>query len=133
SNSQPKGPPLPALCSTEGWSPKGGALRRSRDRLRRRLGRIDGEARPHRGGEADALHVLPLARRGFGPYHRAHERREVLEQRLLREGGLSDRDVENAELVYPVLDLPRLDLLDGTVQIEGDRPRLGVRHQPPGA
>src|SRR5919106_513895 len=93
-----------------------------------RQGRIDVDARPHRAGQRDRAEVTPL--RGGGP--RAHDLlddgRVVLEQRALVEALAPDHQVDVRAAVGAVLELAGLGVADRLADVEGDRPRLGVRH-----
>src|SRR5208282_5650294 len=93
------------------------------------LGRIDLHSRPHRRGNRDVAHVIALGAGRFGAHDRGQQRVCVLEQLLLAETQLSDRRMNHAGLVHPVIDLARLDLADRLGDIEGDGTDLGIGHQ----
>src|SRR5438309_9973809 len=92
-------------------------------------GRVDGHAGPHRRREIDRLQVLPLRRARLGTDDRVHQGDEVVLELRFAVGGLADIGVDDAGLVYPVLDPPALDVLDGPRDIKGHGPGTWVRHQ----
>ena len=80
-------------------------------------------------GDRQVLEVLALRGARAGAVHGVHQRGEVVQQHVLLEAGLAERDMDDAALVDLELDAAGLDLLDRALEIEGDRARLGVRHQ----
>src|SRR5262249_15630468 len=72
--------------------------------------RIDAHRRPHRRGERDALHVLPLGRRGLRPHQAREQGLHVVDQLGGAEAPLADRDVHDARLCDAGLDLAPLHL-----------------------
>src|SRR5262245_41863327 len=91
---------------------------------------VDADARTHGRGDREALHVLPLGRSGLGLEDGVHQRAEVLEETLLGERDLPHRRMHDSGLVHAKLHLTGLDLLHRPRDLEGDRSRLRVGHEP---
>src|SRR6516165_1853128 len=93
------------------------------------LVRVHRDTGAHRRGERDLLQVAALGGGGLEPDHLIERGRVVLEQRLLREGGLPDDEVEVPVPVGAELDLAALDLGHRPAHVRGDGAGLRVRHQ----
>ena len=91
--------------------------------------RVDADAGPHRARQRDRVDVAALGRGRFGADD-LHDGRVVLEERALVEALAADREVDVGASVGAVLELARLRVADGLAHVEGDRPRLRVRHLP---
>src|SRR5574340_208836 len=83
------------------------------------------DAGAHRGGHGQASQVLALHRAGLGPIDGVEEGGEVIGQLIRTEARPAEGDLDDAALVDLELDPPTLDLVDGSLEIEGDGPRLG--------
>src|SRR5208282_3606842 len=81
-----------------------------RERLWRRLGRIDMGLGAHRRGNRDAANVIALGAGGLGANDGAEDRANVLEQLRLAETHLAHARVHDAGFVHTVVHLPGLDL-----------------------
>src|SRR5580692_12899728 len=71
---------------------------------------VDGDAWAHRGGEGDLPQVAALGCGGLEADHLVEGCGVVLQQRVRRERGLADYEVQVAVLVHPEGDLAALDL-----------------------
>src|SRR3954447_10276278 len=80
--------------------------------LRTCAGRVDLDAGAHRAGQRDRLEVTALRARGLRADDLLEQRRVVLQQGLLVEARLADRQVDVCRAVRAVLDLAGLGLLD---------------------
>src|SRR5215475_2746581 len=90
---------------------------------------VDGDARPHGGGERDLLQVTALGRGRLEPDHLVERGGVVLEQRVLGERGLADHEVQVAVPVGAELDLAALDLGYRPAHVRRHGPGLRIRHQ----
>src|SRR5208282_695655 len=107
-------------------------LRGRRERLGRRLRRIDAHSRAHRRGNRDAANVISLGAGRLGANDRAEDRAHVVEQLRLAETQLAHARVHDAGLVHAVVHLAGLDLGDRLGDVEGDGANLGIGHQAAG-
>src|SRR6266542_2553500 len=98
-----------------------------------RLRGVDLDPRPHRCRDGDALDVAALGRGRLGPDDLVEHDLVVLGERLGREGGLAEHQVDVAPAVGAVLELSGLDVGDRLAHVGGDRAGARVRHQPAGA
>src|SRR4051794_211995 len=106
-------------------------LRVGRDRrlrVRSCAGRVDLDARPHGGGQRDRLDVAALRARRLGADDLVEQRQVVLQQRLVLEARLADRQVHVGRAVGAVLDLAGLGLLHGLGDVHRHRADARVRH-----
>src|SRR5579884_3495411 len=97
-----------------------------------RLQRVDVNPRAHRRGQRDLPDVAPLRRRWLRAHDLVDDRGVVLQQIALAEALLADRDVDVRAAVGAVLELAGRRVRDRLRDVERDRIRLRVRHQPAG-
>src|SRR5450759_4590377 len=83
----------------------------------------------HRRDDRQGLEILALGAARACPVYRVQQGRQVVDQLLILEARLAERDVDDPTLVHLALDTAGLDFLDGSLEIEGDGSRLGVRHE----
>src|SRR5215472_13276537 len=84
-----------------------------------RNGRVDVNARAHRGGDGDLLDVAPLRGGGLRPDDLLDQRGVVLHKLTLVEAALADRDVDVRAAVGAVLELAGLRVANGLAHVEG--------------
>src|SRR3954471_16812193 len=96
--------------------------------LRTCAGRVDLDAGAHRAGQGDRLDVTALRARGLRADDLLEQRRVVLQQGLLVEARLADRQVDVGRAVRAVLDLAGLGLLDRLGEIHGHGAHARVGH-----
>src|SRR5579875_2476838 len=77
-----------------------------RNPQRERRRRIQAHAWRHSGAEHDALDVLPLCATRLGAHDGVNRRGEVLQQLLVGERELANRDMDQAGSIHPELDTP---------------------------
>src|SRR5580692_4911635 len=94
-----------------------------------RLHWVDRNARTHRGGHGDRLHVGALGAGRLGADDCIHQSGEIVAQFVVVERGFTDCGMNNASPVISELDAATLDILDRLGDIEGHRAGFGVRHQ----
>src|SRR5215207_127814 len=92
-------------------------------------GDVDADAGAHGAGDRERPEVRPFRAGGLGAVDGIDERGEVGDQRVGVEARLADRDMDDGALVDLELDAPALDLADRSIQVEGYRAGLGVRHE----
>src|SRR5439155_20700443 len=85
---------------------------------------VDPDARTHRRGDRQGLEVLALGAGRLGPVDRVDQGGEVGDERLGLEAGPPERGVDDPGFVDLELDTTALDLLDGSLEVEGDRAGL---------
>src|SRR3954447_25684222 len=91
--------------------------------------RVDVDAGAHRARQRDPLDVAALRGGGLRADDLVDDGRVVLEQRLVVEALLADREVDVRAAVGAVLEAACLRLLDDAADVHRDRARLRVRHQ----
>src|SRR3954447_18933294 len=91
--------------------------------------RVDVYAGAHRARQRDPLDVAALRGGRLRADDLVDDRRVVLEQRLVVEALLADREVNVRAAVGAVLEAPGLRLLDDAADVHRHRARLRVRHQ----
>src|SRR3954469_25896173 len=96
--------------------------------LRTCAGRVDLDAGAHRAGQGDGLDVTALGARGLRADDLLEQRRVVLQQGLLLEARLADRQMDVRRAVRAVLDLAGLGLLDRLGEIHGHGADARVGH-----
>src|SRR5512146_1947645 len=87
---------------------------------------------PHRRREGQRPDVGPLRGGRLRLQDGLEERQEVLPDLVLAETHLPDPRVQGPRLVDLEFDLAALQVANGLPHVEGHRPHLRVRHQPPG-
>src|SRR3954451_6330291 len=97
-------------------------------RVRSCAGRVDLDARAHGGGQRERLDGAALRARRLGADDLVEQRQVVLQQRLVLEARLADRQVHVGRAVGAVLDLAGLGLLHRLGDVHRHRADARVRH-----
>src|SRR5437763_7809044 len=86
--------------------------------------RIEADSGSHGGADGDALEVRPLRGGGLRPHDRIEDGVHVVGEPLHIERSLSHRNVDDARLLEPELDLAGLRLAYRAGHVRGDRSDL---------
>lgn len=90
---------------------------------------INANTDAHRGGDGNLAEVLALRGSRLQLVELVDESHQVLLEAVSREGGTTDRGVDDTSLVGAELDLTGLGVLDSLGNVRGDSTDLRVRHQ----
>src|ERR1700680_2746700 len=105
----------------------------SAHRQARSLHGVDRDTRAHGGRDGHGLHIGALGSRRLGSHDRIHQRCEIVAQFVVVERSFANCGVNDPGSIVAELDPATLNVLDRLGDVEGDRARLGVGHQPSGA